>query len=186
MTCRYYDDHSIKLKEGDLPLSFSRNDLIAYAGPDEIIATALMFNMFRFAFSKLARDGELLERNRVKVQLGFPGPGVKDCVELVLRGLTRNAANVTEVTENLPEEAPLALVGRFYYEFEYEDRRIGLWPKEGFFTDEFREMVITFQPRKGSDEEQRKFQEFKDDLIRRIMSAGEDNLFNWKEVPVAD
>ncbi|MTI17103.1 hypothetical protein E1162_07600 [Rhodobacteraceae bacterium RKSG542] len=182
MTPRYYDDRSIKLKEGDLPLSFTRNDLIAYAGPDQIIATALMFNMFSFAFAKLAKEGEVLERNKIKVQLGFPGPGVKDCVELVLRGLTRNAENVTAVTENLPEEAPLALIGRFYYEFQYEDRRIALWPKDGFFTDEFREMVIKFQPRAGSEEEQLAYQQFKWDLIDRLMAAGEENVFHWKEV----
>ncbi|WP_068086144.1 hypothetical protein [Polycladidibacter stylochi] len=179
---QYYDDRNIKLREADLPLTFSRNDLISYAGPDQIIATALMLNMFRFALSKLTDGNELAERNKIKVQVGFPGPGIKDCIELVLRGFTRNADNVTIKTEGLPEEAPLALVGRFYFEFEYNGRRIGLWPQNEIFNDEFRTMVSTFQPRKGTAEEQQAFQKFKQDFIAKVMNAGEENLFHWKQL----
>nr|WP_319515889.1 hypothetical protein [uncultured Cohaesibacter sp.] len=170
---------TVDLREGDCPLSFTREDFIRYAGPDQIIATALMFQMLKKASAELANDG-LIERNALKVQVGFPGPGVTDIIELVLRGSTRNADNITIKTEGLPEQAPEALIGRFYYEFEYEGKRIALWPVDGYFTEEFRNMVRGFQPRKGDDAEQSAYQSFKQDLISRLMATAPDDLFNLK------
>lgn len=172
---------TIDLWEGDCPLSFTRSDLVRYAGPDQIIATALMFQIFRCAFAQLAPEGKL-QRNEVSMQIGFPGPGVVDCTELVLRGRTRNEINVTVKTKDLPLEAPEALVGRFYFEFEYEGKRIGLWPVDGFFTDEFRNMVTQFQPRKGSEQEQAAFQAFKQDMIGRLMGTEPNKLFHLKQI----
>lgn len=172
---------TIDLKEGDCPLSFTRSDFVRYAGPDQIIATALMFQMFKRAFAELAPN-DLIERNELQIQVGFPGPGVTDIIELVMRGSTRNAANVTVKTEGLPLEAPEALVGRFYYEFEYGGKRIALWPTDGYFTEEFRMMVKCFQPRKGSESEQAAYQFFKHNLVSRLMTAEPETLFHLRDV----
>lgn len=172
---------SLDLKEGDCPLSFTHSDMVRYAGPDKIIATALMFQLFRCAFAHLAPD-RLVERNEVSMQIGFPSPGVVDCTELVLRGRTRNEINVTVKTKDLPQEAPQALVGRFYFEFEYEGKRIGLYPIEGLFTDAFRTMTSRFQARRGSDEEQARYQAFEQDMVERLMGTEPDTLFHLKQL----
>ncbi|WP_319528844.1 hypothetical protein [uncultured Cohaesibacter sp.] len=172
---------TIDLKEADCPLAFTRADFVRYAGPDQIIASALMFQMLTCAFEVLSPDA-LAERNEVKVQVGFPGPGVTDIIELVLRGSTRNAANITVKTEDLPMEAPEALIGRFYFEFEYGGNRIGLWPVEGYFTDEFRDNVKAFQPRKGDAASQAAYQNFKHGMVAKLMAAEPSALFNVKIV----
>ncbi len=74
------------------------------------------------------------------------------------------------------------MIGRFYFEFEYDGKRIGLWPRNEFFNDRFRAMVMKYQPRKGTEEEQRAFQEFKQVFIADLMAAREDNLFEWRDV----
>lgn len=172
---------SVDLMEGDCRLSFTRDDFVRYSGPDQIIATALMFQMFTRVFGELAPGG-LVDRNRLSVIVGFPGPGIMDCIELVLRGRTRNNINITVKTEDLPEEAPLALIGRFYYEFDYEGMRLALWPVDGFFTDEFRSMVKQFQPRKGGEEDQARYQAFKHDMVKRLMAAKPEDLFHIKRI----
>ena len=168
---------TIDLREGDCPLSFTRDDFLRYAGPDQIIASALMFQMLTRVLKELPSNG-LVDRNQLKIQVGFPGPGVTDIIELVARGSTRNAANVTVVTEGLPMEAPEALIGRFYFEFEYDGHRLGIWPVEGYFTDEFRAMVTQFQPRKGDELEQADYQCFKTNLVSRLMASDPKDLFH--------
>ncbi|PLW77200.1 hypothetical protein [Cohaesibacter celericrescens] len=167
---------SIDLVDGDCPLSFTRSDLVRYAGPDQIIATALMFQMFTRAFDELKSD-HLIDRSNVKMQVGFPGPGVLDCIELVLRGRTTNQANISIKTEDLPMEAPEALVGRFYFEFSYDGKRIALWPTETYITEEFRSMVKQFQPRKGSLEDQARYQAFKHTMVATLMATNPKELF---------
>lgn len=174
---------TLDLMEGDCPLSFTRDDMIRYAGPDQVIATALMFQLFTRAFAELD-DGNGIQRNEITMQIGFPGPGVVDCTELVLRGRTRNQINVTVKTEDLPMEAPEALIGRFYFEFEYAGKRIGLWPVDGLFTAEFREMAKKFQPRKGTEQDQAAYQAFKDDLIKRLLETDPKDLFHMKVVSI--
>ncbi|WP_316859584.1 hypothetical protein [uncultured Cohaesibacter sp.] len=171
----------VALKEGDCPLAFTRDDFIRYAGPDQIIASALMFQMLTCAIAALSPD-EPMERNDLKLQVGFPGPGVTDIIELVLRGSTRNAHNITIKTEGLPMEAPEALIGRFYFEFEYRGKRIALWPVDGYFTDEFRAQVKQFQPRKGDDATQEAYQTFKHGMVAKLMAADPTALFHRKIV----
>lgn len=172
---------TIDLREGDCPLSFTRDDFLRYAGPDQVIASALMFQMLTRVLSELPTD-DLVDRNALKIQVGFPGPGVTDIIELVARGNTRNAANVSVVTEGLPMEAPEALIGRFYYEFEYEGHRLGIWPVDGYFTDEFRTMVKLFQPRKGDAVQQADYQRFKKDLVARLMARDPKDLFHVRKL----
>ncbi len=92
--------------------------------------------------------------------------------------LLRNAENVSIITEGLLAETPLSLIGQFYFEFEYDGKRIGLWPRNEFFNDRFRAMVMKYQPRKGTEGEQRVKQVF----IADLMAAREDNLFEWRDV----
>lgn len=172
---------TLELMEGECMLSFTRDDMVRYAGPDQIIATALMFQLFSCAFSQLAPEGKV-QRNAVSMQIGFPGPGVVDCTELVLRGRTRNEINVTVKTKDLPLEAPEALVGRFYFEFEYQAKRIALWPVDGYFTEEFRTMVSSFQPRKGSEQEQAAYQAFKHEMVSKLMASEPKDLFHMKTI----
>ena len=171
----------VELKESACPLAFTRDDFIRYAGPDQIIASALMFQMLTCASAALSPD-DLIERNELKIQVGFPGPGVTDIIELVLRGSTRNAHNITVKTEDLPMEAPEALIGRFYFEFEYRGKRVALWPVDSYFTDEFRSMVKQFQPRKGDEAGQAAYQAFKHGMVAKLMAAEPQALFNVKTI----
>ena len=169
------------IAERGLPIPVTREQLTLYAGPSQIIATALMFRLFRRALADLSPDGPP-ERTDISVLTAFPGPGVMDCIEYVTRARTYDDGRFTIDDNAGPEAAPIALIGRFYFEIRVGSRGRGYWPAEGYFTEEFRAMVRAWQDGHGSPEEEAAYQDFKQQLVGRLLGAPEDKLFHWREI----
>lgn len=75
---------------------------VLYHGRDSIGGLSLGYRLLRFALNKLT-DGRIPERKEITFKTAFPGPGLRDAVEMTTRAVTRKAY---EVLENAPEGTP--------------------------------------------------------------------------------
>lgn len=163
--------------EGDL--YFGRDDLLKYAGPSQLIASALVLRLLARAFADLSPDAPP-RRDTIRVLTAFPGEGVIDSIELVTRARTQG--RLTIATEAGPSEAPPALPGRFYFEIRIGARGRAYWPAPGYFTDEFRELVTRHQDGSGSPAELEAYLAYKHRLIGRLLGAPDGELFHSREI----
>ena len=170
----------ISVAEPEGVLSFGRDDLLKYAGPSQLIASALTLRLFAQAFSDLSPAAPPL-RSDIRVLTAFPGDGILACTEMITRAWTQGRLTIDEGAG--PAEAPPALPGRFYFEVWVAGRGRAYWPRPGFFTDEFRDLVVRFQDGAGSAEEQAAYLAFKHALIGRLLGARAEELFVSAELP---
>jgi hypothetical protein len=169
----------LPLRDGGAPIAIDRGHLLAFAGPDQIIATALMFRLYDHAVADLSPNAPP-ERRRIETLVAFPGPGILDCVEMVTRA--RDGDRLTVATDAGPPDAPPALLGRFYFEIAMQGRRRAYWPMAGHFTAAFLDQVRRFQDGAGTAMEQADYQEFKHGLVGRLMGAPYGKLFHAREI----
>ena len=99
--------HIIVLDEdGEIRLGY--DDLLKYTGPANVIASALMLRVGVCAFALLSPEKPVWRRS-LTWRLGFPGPGILDCVEMISHA-TRDGRCLSE--PDMPAEgAPRALPG---------------------------------------------------------------------------
>ncbi len=76
----------VEVADQDGLIRFERQDLLKYASHANVIASALMIRLCAFAFAKLSPDAPV-QRRQLYWRLGFPGPGLLDCVELISRAV---------------------------------------------------------------------------------------------------
>lgn len=163
--------------ERGLPIQVCRDHLTFYSGPSQIIATALMFRLYKRAIGDLSPDNTP-ERTDITTLVSFPGPGILDCVEYVTRARTVDDGRLVIDSEAGPDNSPKALVGRFYFEIDIRGKRRGYWPVPGYFDDTFLKMVTKYQDGKGSVQEEADYQSFKQNIVDRILGAGGNELFD--------
>lgn len=162
--------------ERGLPIQISRDHLTFYSGPSQIIATALMFRLYKRAIADLSPDS-IPERTDITTLVSFPGPGILDCVEYVSRARTADDGRLVIDSEAGTDDSPKALIGRFYFEIDIGGKRSGYWPVPGYFDDHFLDMVRTYQGGQGSVQEEADYQNFKQNIVDRILGADEKDLF---------
>lgn len=169
----------VSVRDQDGVVAIGRDDLVRYAGPGQIVATALCLRLFARAFADLSPH-EPPHRDAIRVMVAFPGPGILDCVEMVTRAGTRGRLTVD--TEAGPPQAPPALVGRFYFEIAIGAAACGYWLADGYFTEAFVGQVRRHQDGEGTPEELAAYQIAKHALIGRLLGAPDDALFHSREV----
>ncbi|GAA0597332.1 hypothetical protein [Caenispirillum bisanense] len=106
---------------------------VAYHGRTSIGGAALGFRLLQHAFALLSADAPP-DRADITFFTAFPGPGLRDAVELVTRAVTRDAYRV-DTTADVP--GPEGVVGRMYFEVEIAGRRCRLALVEGAIGAEF-------------------------------------------------
>lgn len=169
----------LTVAEPEGQIFFGRDDLLRYAGPSQLIASALVLRLLAQAFADLS-PGQPPLRSDIHVLTAFPGDGILDCVELVTRARTQDRLSID--TEAGPPEAPPALPGRFYFEVRIGARARAYWPRDGFFSEEFRQRVTRFQEGAGSAAELDDYLAYKHALIGRLLGAPAGQLFHSKEL----
>ncbi|AWK89681.1 hypothetical protein DEW08_27230 (plasmid) [Azospirillum thermophilum] len=167
------------MRDAGETVAITRQDLLTYSGPSQLIASALMFRLFEQAFADLSPDGPP-ERRAIAMLVAFPGDGVLDGVEMVTRA--RTGGRLTIDTDAGPSDAPPSLVGRFYFEVAIGGRRRGYWPAEGYFTDQFRDQVARYQDGGGTAQEQAAYLAFKHQLVGRLLAAPPGTLFHARDL----
>jgi hypothetical protein len=169
----------ITVADQDGLVAIGRDDLVRYAGPSQIVASALMLRLFARAFADLSPDAPPA-RDAIRVLVAFPGDGILDCVEMITRARTRGRL-VLDETAGPPEALP-SIVGRFYFEVEIAGRRRGYTLKPGFFSDSFVAQIRRHQDGSGTAEELADYQIAKHALIGKLLGSPDDALFSAREV----
>ena len=85
---------------------------VLYHGRDSIGGLSLGYRLLCFALNKLT-EGRIPERKEISFKTAFPGPGLRDAVEMTTRAVTRKAY---EVLGNAPEGTPEGVYGHMYFE----------------------------------------------------------------------
>jgi hypothetical protein len=171
---------SISVRDNNEILAFSPDSLYAYCGPTQIIASALMFQLFERVFKELS-PGVPPDREDIRFLAGFPGTGIAECVELVTRVRTRHPDRFIVRPEVSPPEAPATVSGFLYFEVQIKERRKGYWPPKELFDDTFRKNVGLYQGGGGTAREQEAYFAYKKQLAAAILHASPDTFFSSRD-----
>jgi hypothetical protein len=163
-------------------LAIGRDDLVRYAGPSQIVASALVIRLFDRAFAELSPDRPP-HRDAIEVLTAFPGDGILDCVEMLTRARTRGRLTVAPTAG--PDWAQPAPGGKFWFEVAIDGRRRGYALKPGVFPDAFVAAVVRHQEGAGTPAELADYQIAKHALIGRLLGAPSDDLFTSVELVAA-
>lgn len=164
----------VAVADRDGVVAIGRDDLVRYAGPGQVVASALCLRLFARAFADLSPAAPP-ERDRIRVLVAFPGDGILDCVEMITRARTRGRLIVD--TEAGPPETPPALVGRFYFEIAVGEQAAGYRLREGYFSPAFVDQIVRLQDGGGTEHERAAYQAAKHELIGRMLGARDEDLF---------
>lgn len=127
-------DDTLTVLDYGTPLAISFDDCVRYHGRTSIGGVALGFRLIQRALADLAPDGPP-ERDAIAVRTAFPGPGLRDAVEMTTRAVTRGAYTVDESLA--APTAPEAVAGRLWFEVTIGDRRRAYAAVPGAMSDEF-------------------------------------------------
>jgi len=170
----------IIIKDRDTVLEITYEDMIKYHGRFHIAGVALAYKVLVLAFSELLNESEIPSRGKVSflTGIGMNGTGVIDGVEMATRAWTRGklTADCEAVKDKTAPDAPNG--GKYYFEVEYDGRKIEVSLKEGLIPDEF--MVLSRKAHKGniSNEEIVGLQQVKEQIASFIMSKDTIDLFD--------
>lgn len=169
----------LEVGERDGAFAIRHDDLLAYAGPSQLIACTLTFLLFERAFADLS-PGTPPRRDDIRLRSAFPGDGVQAAMEMICRAVTDGRLTVD--TRLGPPEAPAAPAGRFYFEVAIGGAARAYWPKRGFFDQRFIDMVVNYQDGGGGPAAQVEYAAFKHDLIARLRGMPVADLFESREI----
>lgn len=111
-------DTEIQIRDHGSELVVSFAACVAFHGRTSIGGLALGFRLMQLALKDLA-PGRLPERDEIRFRTAFPGPGLRDAVEMVSRAVTRGVYIVDESLAG--PEAPEAPRGRLWFEVTIGD-----------------------------------------------------------------
>ncbi|MEN6391904.1 MAG: FmdE family protein [Syntrophomonas sp.] len=170
----------LKVNDRDIVLIISYEDMIKYHGRFNIGGVAIAFKVLELAFSKLS-PGAVPTREKINFVsgMGMAGPGLIDGVEMVTRAWTRGRMIVDDQLNTRLPALDLPDGGKYYYEMEYEGKRIAMALKDGLIPEEF--MVLTRKVKAATinPEEACRLQVLKEDIAAALMSREPEELFNW-------
>lgn len=171
-------EKTLKVSDRDTVLEISYEDMIKYHGRFNIGGVALAFKALELAFSILA-GGEIPSREKISFfsGIGEAGLGVIDGVEMVTRASSRGrlTADASAARGKPAPDAPEG--GKYYFEVEYGNKKVGLSLKEGLIPEEF--MVLSRKAYMGeiSVEEAKRLQEVKERIAAAVMSSEAADIF---------
>lgn len=170
----------VRIRDRDGEVAIGRDDLVRYAGPEQIVASALCLRLFARAFADLSPDTPP-RRETVRVLSAFPGEGLLDGIELITRARSRGALVVDPLAG--PAEAPPAGIGRFYFVVAVGERARGYMLAPGLFSDTFLGLVGRLQDGGGTPHERAAYQGAKHELIGRLLGTPDETLLRTCEAP---
>ncbi|MEN6348888.1 MAG: hypothetical protein ABFD08_05735 [Syntrophomonas sp.] len=172
--------NSIKIKDRGTVLEISYEDMIKYHGRFHIGGVAMAFKAMELGFKNLLPDGQIPDRKKVAFSsgLGEAATGVPDAVEMTTRARSRGKLVINPDLGKDIEAAVAPNGSKFYFELEYDGKRIGLALKEGLVPEEFitlsRKAINKALDQEGSE----RLQEVKEEMAASLMSHKAEDLFN--------
>ena len=159
-------DRGVRL---DLPF----DACILYHGRDSIGGLALGFRLMAHALRVLTPEAPP-ERSDIVFRTGFPGPGVRDAVEMTTRAVTRGEWHVIE---NPPENAPEGVYGRMYFEVSIGNKTAAVRLADGALPEDFVRTGRRVVGGERSPELLAHWEACKAGLAQAVLAADPDQLF---------
>lgn len=157
-------NQSIKIYDDGVLLDIPFEACVLFHGRDSIGGLSLGFRLLEWAIREL--NGEKVpERKEISFRTAFPGPGLRDAVEMVTRAVTRNAY---EVLQDAPLNAPEGVYGKMYFELRIGSKYIKFQLKPGVMPKDFIQTGCAIKKGHSSIEEQKRWRELKDQLSETI------------------
>lgn len=113
---------------------FSLNDCFRYHGDDAVGGVVLGFRLLQRA-AQLLCAGKPMLRHELRVFTSFPGLGVRDVFELVMRLALTHRLQVDK--DFIHPDLPAGVTGSFYFRLDYLGKRLALAPVKGAPSDAF-------------------------------------------------
>lgn len=152
-------------------LAFTFEDLLKYHGPGSPGGVAQGFKVLERGLGLIGADGPP-ERREIAIRTAFGGPGARDAVELVTRGVT-DGRYVVDPSLARPERG--RTMARFVFELTYREQTATLTVRDGIVPDEFIELART-DPR--STEQEERFAALKLEMVQRVMALPADEVYD--------
>jgi hypothetical protein len=165
------EEQSLQVEDGGRTIAFTFDDMIRYHGPHSPAGVAMAFKVLQRAFAELS-PGVAPPRRSVVVRTAFRGPGARDGVEAVTRGVSEGRYTVDR---SLLRADRGRLLEDFVFEVAIGDAAATLVLRDGFVTDEFVDLA-RIQDR--TTEQERRLDELKAALARLLISADAADMFD--------
>lgn len=168
---------TIAVSDAGVILKIPFDACVAYHGRDSIGGLALGFRLMQYAFERLSPGtppGTPPERRSISFFTAFPGPGLRDAVEMVSRAVTRGAY---EVNPEADVPAPEGVTGRMYFEVVIGGQRLCLALAEGALGSEFVETGRSIKRGNPGPELARRWTALKEALAVDVLAARPGDLF---------
>ncbi len=166
--------HTVLVADQDGIIEIGPNDFIKYITHANVIAAALMTRVAQLGFRLLSPNAPVWRRD-LYWRLGFPGPGLVDCVEMLSHAVRENRCLCQPVTDH--PHAPFSLNGQLVFDISYRGKTVQIWPSPQVFDDEFRQQVSAWQDAPQCAERQA-FLAYKARKVEQILSMPEDKLLH--------
>lgn len=146
---------------------------VLYHGRDSIGGLSLGYRLLFLALKELVGERPL-ERKEITFRTAFPGPGLRDAIEMTTRAVTRGAY---EIIDNFPQNAPEGVYGRMYFEVSVSGKTLRCTLKEGVVSNEFIRTGRKIKEGNPTTEQLREWRRLKDELSEAVWSVK-----NFKDV----
>ena len=146
---------------------------VAYHGYTSIGGVALGFRLMQYAVERLSPDSPP-DREAIRVFTTFPGPGLRDAVELITRAVTRKAYTADAT---VAVAAPEGVTGRMYFEVTIGDQTLYLALIEGGISPEFIALGRRHKTGEATAEDRARWTVLKEKLATDILAARPADLF---------
>lgn len=120
----------------------------------------------------LLDNGRLPERREIRCVTAFGGPGGRDAIEFVTRGLTEGRYIVDNSVGLEEEESP---GGRYYFRFEYRGTAVEITIRPGHVRPEFIQLA---RKKDRSPEEEVILAEMKLEMGERLLVQPAEDIYN--------
>ncbi len=124
----------VKVIEQGVELDIPFHACVLYHGKDSIGGLSLGFRLMHWALNYLSEDGKIPRREDIRFKTAFPGPGLRDAVEMISRAVTYDRY---EVLSQAPEGVPEGVYGHMYFEIYLKDKVVKVALKPGVISDDF-------------------------------------------------
>ena len=143
-----------------------------YHGEDSIGGLALGFRLVAWTLHRLSPD-EVPERSEVSFRTAFPGPGIRDALEMTVRAVSRGA---WEVLDTVPPGVPEGVYGHFYFEMTVRGRTLCVSVKPGVISRDFIRTGRAVKAGDRSAERLSHWVELKRELAATVLSCDMDRV----------
>lgn len=158
----------VKVMEKGVELEIPFHACILYHGKDSIGGLSLGYRLMYWALSYLAEDGEVPKREDIYFRTAFPGPGLRDAVEMISRAVTYGRY---EVLDTAPDGSPEGVYGHMYFEISLRDKTVKVALKPGVIEDDFIQTGRNFKKDSLTPEGLQHWEDLKKGLAEKVWSV---------------